>query len=60
VPIYEYRCRKCGEEFEQYRPLSGSDKDIKCPRCGEQHPERHFSFYSPKSTYSSCAPFKST
>ena len=31
VPIYEYECQKCGEEFEK---LIRSPKKIKCPECG--------------------------
>lgn len=62
MPIYEFKCSKCGEQFEQYRPLTGSDETVKCPKCGADHPKRHFSFYSPKSTYDSCSTssFKST
>lgn len=40
MPIYEYQCRKCNEKFESYRGLSGSDKDVACPVCGEKGPRR--------------------
>jgi len=33
MPIYEYRCEKCQERFEEY--LSSSDKPApSCPKCG--------------------------
>lgn len=60
MPIYEYECQKCGEKFEQYRPLSASDEAVKCPRCEAEHPKRHFSFYFPKNVAGDCSTFKST
>ena len=32
MPIYEYRCEKCKNEFEKLI-LAGEDKDISCPDC---------------------------
>jgi len=32
MPIYEYRCKKCNNNFEKLVSLSKKDK-IKCPRC---------------------------
>ncbi len=33
MPTYQYRCRKCGEEFEKHQ--SFTDESIpKCPGCG--------------------------
>jgi len=31
MPIYEYRCQKCGHKFEE---LVLKKKKIKCPKCG--------------------------
>lgn len=31
VPIYEYHCQECGEEFEE---LVRSAREIECPECG--------------------------
>ena len=36
MPIYEYECRICGEEFESFRTLNENDKEINCPMCGEK------------------------
>lgn len=34
MPIYEYRCPKCGTDFELMRPFSEADKPAPCPNCG--------------------------
>ena len=33
MPIYEYRCRKCGERFEVTAHLAERDKLAVCPKC---------------------------
>jgi putative FmdB family regulatory protein len=33
LPLYEYRCVKCGHRFEKIESLSASDSK-KCPKCG--------------------------
>ena len=39
MPIYDYKCRSCGHEFEQIVKL-GQTPD--CPACGAADPERLF------------------
>ena len=34
MPVYEYRCPKCGNEFEVMRPISKADEPALCPKCG--------------------------
>ncbi|MBI3953094.1 MAG: zinc ribbon domain-containing protein [Chloroflexi bacterium] len=34
MPVYEFRCRKCGKEFEERRLFSEADKPAQCPTCG--------------------------
>jgi len=34
MPIYEFRCEKCGHEFERLQKISDPDPD-RCPECGE-------------------------
>ena len=34
MPIYEYRCSKCGKDFELMRPFSQADELSPCPSCG--------------------------
>jgi len=33
VPLYEYKCVKCGHRFEKIESLSASETK-KCPKCG--------------------------
>ena len=56
MPIYEYKCQKCGEEFELLRNMSDSDKGITCPKCGEKSPKRVLSVFGTTSSNSGCAP----
>ena len=32
MPRYEYRCRACGDTFEQTRPMSESSAPCACPQ----------------------------
>jgi putative FmdB family regulatory protein len=33
LPLYEYKCEKCGHRFEKIEPFSASATK-KCPKCG--------------------------
>ena len=46
MPIYEYRCKDCGAEFELLRSASASDDDLKCQYCGAPRVERQFSAFA--------------
>jgi len=35
MPLYDYRCDCCEEEFEAIRPFSKRD-DVKCPKCNKK------------------------
>src|SRR5205085_6241493 len=39
VPLYDYRCRACGEGFEALAPVGAS---ADCPRCGAPGAARVF------------------
>jgi len=58
MPIYEYKCKKCGEIFEEIRYSKDSDKardcEVKCPKCGTCDPERLLSAYSQGTDSTSC------
>jgi len=46
MPVYDYRCTKCGEKFELRRSIFDSIKDkdkAVCPRCGSTDLERVYS-----------------
>lgn len=60
MPIYEYRCSKCGHGFELRRRMSESDSDIACPACGAMHPTRLLSVFATDSPGRGCAPTSPT
>jgi putative FmdB family regulatory protein len=39
MPVYEYRCGKCGHEFEEIQRIT-ADPIRKCPKCGKLSVER--------------------
>lgn len=43
MPIYEYKCRKCGREFEVSRSMTETSSTASCPSCGSQETERVYS-----------------
>jgi putative FmdB family regulatory protein len=34
MPIYEYKCVECGEEFDAYKKISENKEKETCPSCG--------------------------
>jgi putative FmdB family regulatory protein len=40
MPVYEYKCPRCGVKFEILRGISSAYEDVKCPKCGAEKPER--------------------
>ncbi|MBW1927280.1 MAG: zinc ribbon domain-containing protein [Deltaproteobacteria bacterium] len=47
MPIYEYVCTACGENFEEL--VLGSGTDIKCPKCGALGAQKKVSAFAFKS-----------
>lgn len=47
MPIYEYRCRACGQEFEKYLATGGAA--VACPGCGAGEVTRKLSVFGMKS-----------
>jgi putative FmdB family regulatory protein len=45
MPLYEYKCQKCGEEFEKLSKTSQADESKTCPKCGSQESERLVSIF---------------
>lgn len=59
MPIYEYVCRECGEEFELL--VINKSEEIKCPKCGSPKLEQQVSGFASVSSSggsgaSNCAP----
>jgi putative FmdB family regulatory protein len=44
MPIYEYRCERCGEEFELLLPSSGAA--ARCPGCSSAQVKKRFSLFA--------------
>ena len=46
MPIYEFKCKECGKEFE-FLCLSSKDENAaRCPACGSEATERLLSTFS--------------
>ncbi len=46
MPVYEYVCEKCGEQFEALRPMADSDAMIRCPACKSKRTSRTISVFA--------------
>jgi putative FmdB family regulatory protein len=49
MPIFEYKCRKCGEMFESFAQRATVTKLPVCPSCGSKDAERLFSVFAGRS-----------
>ena len=47
MPIYEFECRECGEDFECL--VLGGNSEVKCPKCGSGTVEKRMSCFAFKS-----------
>ena len=59
MPIYEYRCKKCGHKFEEIVFSSSGADDVRCPECGDGKTERLMSAFATSGTSKgadSCGP----
>lgn len=43
MPIYEYKCTECEEDFEEL--VSGSDPVVSCPKCGSKKAKKKLSLF---------------
>ncbi|MBI2909788.1 MAG: zinc ribbon domain-containing protein [Chloroflexi bacterium] len=50
MPIYEYKCDACGEEFERRVSLAEA-KNVCCPKCGAGRPRRVLSQFGKSSGF---------
>jgi putative FmdB family regulatory protein len=55
MPVYEFKCRKCGEKFELKLGFFHSRKAEKCPKCGGDDPERLISSFGIDASGGSCS-----
>ena len=54
MPIYEFKCNKCGNSFEQLIFSSDEEEKLACPLCGESDTCKLMSSFSSGSS-SSCS-----
>jgi putative FmdB family regulatory protein len=40
MPIYLYKCKDCGHEFEEMRIIAERNEETECPECQSKTPER--------------------
>ena len=57
MPLYEYRCEKCNEEFEVLRRIN-DEEEVRCPKCDEPA-KKLVSGFATISAGGSCAPTSS-
>ena len=61
MPVYEYKCKSCGEKFEVYRYSTETEADkITCPRCGAENIERVYSICGAVPSKGSCGSWRHT
>jgi putative FmdB family regulatory protein len=48
MPVYEYRCDACREEFETVQPVHARPEDTVCPQCGAKKATRLMSAFASK------------
>ncbi|MFP3927305.1 MAG: FmdB family zinc ribbon protein [Desulfobacteraceae bacterium] len=46
MPIYEFKCRQCGNTFETLVFASDGDASPECPECGTRETQRILSSFS--------------
>ncbi len=46
MPIYEYECGKCSNQYSELVMNSKEEAKVKCPKCGSKKRERVFSSFS--------------
>ncbi len=44
MPIFEYKCNGCEEEFEEL--VTSSTEEVKCPKCGSSNIDKLFSRFA--------------
>ena len=46
MPIYEYRCRGCGHQFEILQRLGQGPEGLACPKCGADQLQKQYSTFA--------------
>ncbi|MBC8322086.1 MAG: zinc ribbon domain-containing protein [Candidatus Marinimicrobia bacterium] len=59
MPVYDYKCESCGNQFDELVSYSTDDSEIKCPYCNEKKSKRLLSAPSISTNGHSAAPANS-
>ncbi len=54
MPVYEHKCRKCGEKFAVLQPVTAGRTGTPCPNCGSTDTKRIISLFGSKTDGGSC------
>ncbi len=54
MPVYEFKCKECGEVFSEIRKM-GDFKSSGCPKCKSLKTEKVFSLFSGSKSSQSCS-----
>ena len=46
MPMYEYGCDACQDQFTLLRQMNQDDATVSCPTCGSNRVQRHFSLFA--------------
>jgi putative FmdB family regulatory protein len=45
MPIYEYTCKDCDNQFEKFVRSMTAEVKVKCPQCGGTHVKKGWSVF---------------
>lgn len=48
MPLYEFQCTECQDDFEELVRSSAAINEVKCPQCGSEHVRRKVSLFASK------------
>lgn len=48
MPLFEFQCTDCKDEFEELVRSSAAVAEVKCPQCGSEHVKRKLSVFASK------------
>lgn len=54
MPLFEYRCKKCGHVTTFLEKMSGDSNEHKCEKCQSENTEKIFSKVSQKKENDKC------
>lgn len=46
MPIYEFKCDKCGHKFQKLCPMDETGENLACPECDQKYPRKLISGFT--------------